>query len=147
MAGVEKTATAKWQGSLTEGSGTFSVESGVIADSPVTWASRTGSADGKTSPEELIAAAHASCYAMAFTHALVSAGTPHESLDVTSKVGFGPKEGGGMKVTHSHLTVRGKVPGMSQEQFQAAATEAEQGCPVSNALRGNIEITVEATLA
>ena len=144
---VEKSASAKWQGTLTEGNGTFSVESGVISDSPLTWASRTGSADGRTSPEELIAAAHASCYAMAFTHALVSAGTPHESLEVTSKVGFGPNPGGGMKVTHSHLTARGKVPGMTQEQFQAAATEAEKGCPVSNALRNNLEITVEATLA
>jgi len=144
---VEKSANAKWQGSLTEGSGTFSVESGVITDSPVTWAVRTGAADGKTSPEELIAAAHSTCYAMAFSHALSSAGTPPESLDVTSKVGFGPKPEGGMKVTPSHLTVKGNVPGMTQEQFQTAATEAEKGCPVSNALRNNIEITVEATLA
>jgi osmotically inducible protein OsmC len=144
---VEKSANAKWTGTLTEGSGTFSVESGVIADSPVSWASRTGAADGKTSPEELIAAAHAACYAMAFSYALGNAGTPADSLDVTSKVGFGPKPGGGMQVTHSHLTVTGKVPGLTQDQFQAAATEAEKGCPVSNALRNNIEITVEATLA
>jgi osmotically inducible protein OsmC len=144
---VEKSATAKWQGTLTEGSGTFSVESGVMTDSPVSWAVRTGDANGKTSPEELIAAAHAACYAMAFTHALVSAGTPHQGLEVSSKVGFGPKpEGGGMKVTHSHLSVRGKVAGMSQEQFQSAAVEAEKGCPVSNALRNNLEITVDATL-
>jgi osmotically inducible protein OsmC len=144
---VEKTANAKWSGTLTEGSGTFSVESGVITDSPVTWAVRTGAADGKTSPEELIAAAHATCYAMAFSYALGNAGTPAESLDVTSKVGFGPKPGGGMQVTHSHLTVTGKVSGLTQEQFQEAATEAEKGCPVSNALRNNLEITVEATLA
>ena len=144
---VEKSANAKWNGTLTEGSGTFSVESGVIADSPLSWASRTGSADGKTSPEELIAAAHAACFAMAFSYALGNAGTPAESLDVTSKVGFGPKPGGGMQVTHSHLTVTGTVPGLTQEQFQAAATEAEKGCPVSNALRNNLEISVEAKLA
>jgi lipoyl-dependent peroxiredoxin len=146
---VEKTANAVWHGTLTEGSGTFSLaDSGAITDAPVSWASRTGDANGKTSPEELIAAAHASCYAMAFTFALQNAGTPHEELHVTAHVGFGPKEGGGgMEVKHSRLKVTGKVPGMSPEQFAQAATEAEKGCPVSNALRGNIEITVEATLA
>jgi osmotically inducible protein OsmC len=143
---VEKSANAVWQGTLAEGSGTFSVDSGVITDSPVSWASRTGDANGKTSPEELIAAAHASCYAMAFSYALGNAGTPAESLDVTSTVGFGPKPEGGMKVTHSHLVVKGKVPGLTQEQFQQAAVDAEKGCPVSNALRGNIEITVEGQL-
>jgi osmotically inducible protein OsmC len=145
---VEKSANAVWHGTLTEGSGTFSLESsGVIKDSPVSWASRTGAADGKTSPEELIAAAHAACYAMAFSYALGNAGTPADSLDVTSNVGFGPKPGGGMQVTHSHLVVNGKVPGLTQEQFQQAAEDAEKGCPVSNALRNNLEITVEATLA
>jgi osmotically inducible protein OsmC len=143
---VEKTANAVWTGTLTEGSGKFSVESGVIANSPVSWASRTGAADGKTSPEELIAAAHASCYAMAFSYALGSAGTPAESLDVTATVGFGPNPGGGMKVTHSHLKVKGKVAGLTQEQFAQAAVDAEKGCPVSNALRNNIDITVEGTL-
>jgi osmotically inducible protein OsmC len=143
---VEKSANAIWHGTLAEGSGTFSTDSGVIKDSPVTWAARTGAADGKTSPEELIAAAHATCYAMAFSYALGNAGTPAESLDVRSNVGFGPKPGGGMQVTHSHLVVEGKVPGLTQEQFQQAATEAEKGCPVSNALRNNLEITVQATL-
>jgi len=144
---VEKSAQAVWKGTLTEGSGTFSVDSGVLSSSPVTWASRTGAADGKTSPEELLAAAHSSCYAMAFSFALGNAGTPAESLEVTSSVGFGPKPGGGMQVTHSHLVVKGKVPGLTQEQFAQAATEAEKGCPISNALRNNIEITVQATLA
>jgi osmotically inducible protein OsmC len=143
---VEKSANAIWHGTLTEGSGTFSTESGVIKDSPITWAARTGAGDGKTSPEELVAAAHASCYSMAFSNVLASAGTPAETLDVTSKVGFGPKPGGGMQVTHSHLTVKGKVPGMTREQFAQLATEAEKGCPISNALRNNLEITVEATL-
>lgn len=144
---VEKSANAVWHGTLTEGSGTFSLESsGVIKDSPVSWAARTGAADGKTSPEELIAAAHAACFAMAFSYALGNAGTPADSLDVTANVGFGPNPGGGMKVTHSHLVVKGKVPGLTQEQFQQAAVDAEKGCPVSNALRNNLEITVEGQL-
>jgi lipoyl-dependent peroxiredoxin len=144
---VEKKATTVWHGGLLEGSGTFSTESGVLKSSPVSWASRTGASAGKTSPEELIAAAHASCYAMAFSFALANAGTPPDELEVTSAVGFGPKPGGGMQVEYSHLTVKGKVPGLDQAAFAAAATEAEKGCPVSNALRTNIEITVEAKLA
>jgi osmotically inducible protein OsmC len=144
---VEKSANAVWHGTLTEGSGSFSTGSGVLKDLPVSWASRTGDANGKTSPEELIAAAHAACYAMAFSYALANGGTPAEELDVTATVGFGPKPGGGMQVTHSHLTVKGEVPGMTQAQFAQAATEAEKGCPVSNALRNNIEITVQGTLA
>jgi osmotically inducible protein OsmC len=145
---VEKSANAVWNGTLTEGSGSFSLSSsGVLTDSPVTWAARTGQPDGKTSPEELIAAAHAACYAMAFSYALQGAGTPAESLDVTAVVGFGPKPEGGMQVTHSHLTVKGVVPGMTAEQFTEAAIKGEQGCPVSNALRGNVEITVTAMLA
>jgi osmotically inducible protein OsmC len=143
---VEKSANAVWHGNLAEGSGEFSTGSGVLSALPVSWASRTGDANGKTSPEELIAAAHASCYAMAFSYALGNAGTPADELDVSATVGFGPKPGGGMQVTHSHLVVKGKVPGLTQEQFAAAATEAEKGCPVSNALRNNIEITVEGTL-
>jgi osmotically inducible protein OsmC len=143
---VEKSANAIWHGTLTEGSGTFSTGSGVFKDLPVSWASRTGDANGKTSPEEMIAAAHAACYAMAFSYALANDGHPAEELDVTANVGFGPKPGGGMQVTHSHLTVKGKVPGLTQEQFAKAATDAEQGCPVSNALRHNIEITVQGTL-
>ena len=144
---AEKTATAKWNGNLTEGSGTFSLESGVIADSPVSWAARTNEARGQTSPEELIAAAHASCYAMAFSNYLNTNHSAPESLEVTSSVGFGPNPAGGMKVTHSKLTVRGSVPGMEDATFKDAATKAEAQCPVSNALRNNIEITVDATLS
>jgi osmotically inducible protein OsmC len=143
---AEKTATATWNGNLTEGSGTFSLESGVIADSPVSWAARTNEARGQTSPEELIAAAHASCYAMAFSNYLNTNHSAPKSLEVTSSVGFGPNPGGGMKVTHSKLTVRGAVPGMDDATFKDAATKAEAQCPVSNALRNNIEITVDASL-
>lgn len=143
---VDKSATAKWNGNLTEGSGTFSVDSGVISASPVSWAARTNEAKGQTSPEELIAAAHASCYAMAFSNYLATNHSAPESLEVTSSVGFGPNPDGGMKVTHSKLTVNGSVPGMDESTFKDAATKAEAQCPVSNALRGNIDITVDASL-
>ena len=103
-------------------------------------------ADGRTSPEELLAAAHSSCYAMAFSHALATAGTPPERLHVTAVVSLNPKEGGGVEVTDSALTVTGVVPGLDQAGFQAAAEEGEQGCPISNAIRGNVAITVTATL-
>jgi osmotically inducible protein OsmC len=144
---AEKSATARWSGTLTEGSGTFSTESGVIKDAAISWASRTNESRGETSPEEMIAASHAACYAMAFSYHLQNNHSPAESLNVTSTVGFGPNPDGGMKVTHSHLKVTGKVAGMDAATFASAAAEAEKGCPISNALRGNIEITVEANLA
>ena len=95
----------------------------------------------------MLAAAHASCYAMAFSNHLATNFSAPESLKVTSTVGFGPKPGGGMQVTHSHLVVTGSVAGMDQATFAKAAQDAEAGCPVSGALRGNLEITVDATLA
>ena len=144
---VEKSATAKWSGSLTEGKGTFSTESGVITNSAVSWAARTNESKKETSPEELIASAHAACYAMAFSNYLTTNHTAPESLEVTSTVGFGPKPEGGMKVTHSHLKVVGSVPGMDAATFTEAAKKAEGECPVSNALRGNLDITVDASLA
>ena len=144
---VEKSATAKWSGSLTEGKGTFSTGSGLAKDSPISWASRTNETRAETSPEELIASAHAACYAMAFSNYLATNHTAPESLEVTSTVGFGPKPEGGMKVTHSHLKVVGSVPGMDAATFADAAKKAEGECPVSNALRGNLDITVDASLA
>ena len=144
---VEKTATAKWNGTLEDGKGTFSTGSGVITDSKVSWASRTNESRNETSPEELIASAHAACYAMAFSHYLATNHSAPDSLEVTSSVGFGPNPKGGMKVTHSHLKVTGRVPGMDAAAFADAARKAEAECPVSNALRGNVEITVEGTLA
>jgi osmotically inducible protein OsmC len=143
---AEREATVVWEGTLTEGKGRFTVGSGAIPEQAVTWKARTEEPDGLTSPEELIAAAHASCYAMALSYALQNAGHPAERLTVTAQVGFGPRPGGGMKVTHSHLQVRGKVPGLDQQRFAELAREGEQGCPVSNALRNNVEITLEATL-
>ena len=144
---AERRADAIWEGDLLSGSGTItSVTSGVIGDLPVSWAARTEQPGGKTSPEELLAAAHAACYAMAFSNTLARDGTPPERLQVSANVGFHPKPGGGFEVTFSHLTVRGRVAGMDQAAFEAAARKGEQGCPISNALRNNVEITVDATL-
>ena len=140
---AERTASTTWEGDLPKGRGTVTVKSGAIGDFPVTWASRTERSDGKTSPEELIAAAHSSCFSMALSNALSEGGNPPESLDVTSTVTFDFGQG---KVTESRLTVRGRVPGLDEAGFQGAVRAAEQGCPVSNALRGNLEIPVDATL-
>jgi osmotically inducible protein OsmC len=143
MATAERTASTVWEGDLPKGRGTVSVTSGAIGDFPVTWASRTERSEGKTSPEELIAAAHSSCFSMALSNVLAEAGHPPESLDVTSTVTF---DSGQVKVTESRITVRGSVPGMDDAAFQEAVRNAEQGCPVSNALRGNLEMPVDATL-
>jgi osmotically inducible protein OsmC len=142
-----KRATATWSGNLTEGSGTVSTDSGVLKDQEMTWKARADEGNPKSSPEELIAAAHATCYAMAFSNELSSAGFVPDRLDVSSTVSFGPKQGGGVKVHSSALTVEGKVPGISAEQFQQIAEGAKTGCPVSAALAGNVEITLEAKLA
>jgi osmotically inducible protein OsmC len=143
MATAERTASTVWEGDLPKGRGTVSVTSGAIGDFPVTWASRTERSEGKTSPEELIAAAHSSCFSMALSNVLAEAGHPPESLDVTSTVTFDSGQG---NVTESRITVRGSVPGMDDAAFQDAVRNAEQGCPVSNALRGNLEMPVDATL-
>jgi osmotically inducible protein OsmC len=138
---AERTASTTWEGDLPKGRGTVTVNSGAMGDFPVTWASRTERSEGKTSPEELIAAAHSSCFSMALSNVLAEGGHPAESLDVTSTVVFDPP-----KVTESRITVRGRVPGIDGAAFQDAVRAAEQGCPVSNALRGNVEMTVDATL-
>lgn len=143
---AEKTASAVWNGALTDGSGEVSTASGVLNHAGLSWQVRTTDTNEATSPEELIAAAHAACYAMAFSHYLANAGTPSERLDVTCTVGFGPNPGGGMKITHSKLSVQGKVPGLDQAAFAKAADDAEKSCPVSNALRNNVEISVDAKL-
>jgi osmotically inducible protein OsmC len=145
MAAVRR-AEVSWSGDLATGSGTVSaVSSGAFADLPVSWAARTESSGGKTSPEELVAAAHASCYAMAFSADLGRAGTPPEHLAVSAEVTFDKLEGG-WKVVSSALTVRGRVSGISADDFQAAAEAAKDGCPISGALKGNVALSVEATL-
>ena len=143
MAMAERTASTAWDGDLAHGSGTVTGTSGAF-ELPVTWASRTQRSEGKTSPEELIAAAHAACYSMALSHGLGEAGTPPEHLDVSSKVTLDLVEGA-PTVTMSELTVRGRVTGIDQATFEQAAFDAGRNCPVSRALSG-IEITVDATL-
>lgn len=146
MAKAERRAEVTWQGNLVQGSGKIvSVSSGAIGELPITWASRTESPNGKTSPEELIAAAHAGCYAMAFSNALAQAGTPAQQLFVTAVCTFESVKGG-FKITTMDLDVRGKVPGLDEAGFEEAARKGEQGCPVSNALRNNVEIRLKAQL-
>jgi osmotically inducible protein OsmC len=148
MAQAERRADVVWEGNLLQGSGTVtSVTSGAFGGLPVSWPARTEQHGGKTSPEELLAAAHAACYAMAFSHALAQGGNPPERLQVSATVGFDPKPGGGgFYVSGSKLAVRGRVPGMDQAAFEAAARQGEQGCPISNAIRNNVPIDLEATL-
>jgi osmotically inducible protein OsmC len=146
MAKAERQATVQWEGNLIQGSGKIvSVGSGAIAELPITWASRTERSDGKTSPEELIAAAHAGCYAMAFSHTLAQAGTPAKKLSVSAISTFEQVDGK-FKITTINLDVRGIVPGLNQAGFEKAAQQAEQSCPVSNALRNNVQIRVNAHL-
>ena len=145
MAAVRK-AEATWEGGLADGKGVVSAATGgIFSDVPVTWASRTEAPDGRTSPEELIAAAHAACYAMAFSHGLGSVGTPPQKLEVSAAVTF-DKVGDGWGIVSSALTVRGTVAGIDTASFQKAAEAAKDGCPVSQALKGNVELSVEATL-
>ena len=139
---TESSATTTWHGSLTKGSGTTSPASGAFPDVEVSWASRTERAAGKTSPEELLAAAHASCYCMGLSHELSEAGNVPDSLEATATVAFVPGEG----VKSSHIVVSGQVPGIDQAAFEAAAKSAGENCPISGALKGNIDITVDATL-
>ena len=145
MAAIRR-AEVSWSGNLATGSGTVSAKSSGAFDAlPVSWAARTESSDGKTSPEELVAAAHASCFAMAFSADLGRAGTPPERLEVSADVTFDKLEAG-WRVVSSALTVRGVVPGMSAEDFIAAAEAAKDGCPISQALKGNVELSVDAAL-
>jgi lipoyl-dependent peroxiredoxin len=140
---TERTANVAWEGSLMEGSGTITkTGSGALPELSVTWASRAETPEGRTSPEELIAAAHAACFAMALSHALAEAGNPPERLDTSATVTFVPGTG----ITKAALTVTGRVPGIDEQAFHEAAEGAKDGCPVSGALQGNVELTVHARL-
>ncbi len=143
MATAERRAEVVWEGNLARGNGSFTVGSGAMGEQSVTWASRTERSDGKTSPEELIAAAHASCFAMALSNVLDEGGTPPERLQINAVCTFDVENG---KVSSVDLDIRGRVPGLDAEGFQSAVEQADQGCPVSNALRGNVEIRVNASL-
>lgn len=135
-------ATAIWEGNLAQGHGTVSTASGVLKAASVSWAARTEPSQDTTSPEELLAAAHASCYCMALSHTLTERGNPPERLNASAVVTF-DRADGGWKVTTSKLSVTGVVPGISQAQFSEAAQAAAQGCPVSKALAG-VEISLES---
>jgi osmotically inducible protein OsmC len=145
MATAERQARIAWEGPLQAGSGELEFVSSGIGRYPVTWASRVQRPDGKTSPEELLAASHAACYAMAL-NATLGRGNPPQRLDVTATVSLDRKEGGGFQVTSSTLEATGVVPGLDQARFQEVAEQAEQACPISNALRNNVRIMVKATL-
>ncbi|MFF7403262.1 OsmC family protein [Streptomyces murinus] len=137
-----RTAHTKWEGNLLEGKGVVSFDSSGIGAQPVSWPSRAEQANGKTSPEELIAAAHSSCFSMALAHGLAGAGNPPTRLETKADVTFQPGTG----ITGIHLTVRGEVPGLDEQGFQSAAEDAKKNCPVSQALTGTT-ITLTAELA
>jgi osmotically inducible protein OsmC len=141
---TDRKAQVVWQGDLLHGSGTIEqVTSGAFGPLDVSWASRSEEPNGRTSPEELIAAAWASCFSMALSNGLAQAGNPPEKLETSATVTFQPGEG----ITRGALTVRGTVPGMDEAAFREAAEDAKQNCPVSKALAGIPDVSVEASLA
>ena len=141
-----RTADVTWNGDLLTGAGTIDyVSSGVFSRMPVSWAARTGPHNGKTSPEELLAAAHASCFSMAFSARLAKNGTPATTLKVNVQVTF-DNASGGWKVATSKITVVGDVPGIDLEAFRTIAEDAKENCPISIALKGNVELMVDVSL-
>ena len=145
MAKAERRAEVTWQGNLMKGSGTFDLaSSGTMTGAQVTFARRIGNPEGSTSPEELIAAAHASCYAMALSNTLGEQGNDPEELNISATCTLDTDS---LKITTMVLDIRGNVPGVDVEGFRSAADQAEQICPVSNALRGNVDIQLNTSLA
>jgi len=141
---MQSRATAQWEGDLLSGSGKTSAASGVFKDAGLTWKARTEGLSGKTTPEELLAASHASCFSMALSHGLAQGGHPARRLETSCVVEFGPKAGGGFEVKSSALEVKGWVPGLDQAAFEKAAEAAKNGCPISSALK--IAMSVKAAL-
>ena len=137
-----RTSKTHWEGSLMEGAGRVSLESSGLGSFDVSWPARTEEANGRTSPEELIAAAHSACFSMALSNVLAKAGTPPQGLDTQADVTFQPGTG----ITGVHLTVVGSVDGIDADGFAAAAEDAKKNCPVSQALTGTT-ITLDASLA
>jgi lipoyl-dependent peroxiredoxin len=137
-----RNASTHWEGTLFEGAGQVTLQSSGIGTYDVTWASRAEDANGRTSPEELIAAAHSSCFSMALSNGLAKAGTPATTLDTSAEVDFVPGTG----ITEIRLSVRGAVDGMSNDDFVAAAEDAKTNCPVSQALQ-TVPIKLDAALA
>lgn len=145
---MKRKANAIWNGSLTAGSGKFSTQSGAMKDLPISFKARFEDEEGKsgTNPEELIAAAHASCIAMQLAHLLAENGTPPESLDSKVEIDLQPAQGGGFEIRSSAITMIGKVPGLDENKFKEIAAKAKEICPVSKAL-GAIDITLDARFA
>ena len=143
---AKRRADVTWEGDLPSGRGVVTATtSGTVKDLNVSWASRTEGPDSRTSPEELLAAAHAACFCMGLSAALGRAGTPPEKLDASATVTF-DRVGDGFKVVSSALEVRGRVPGIDQAAFEKAAEGAKNNCPISKAITGNVELSVKATL-
>lgn len=144
---MNRHATAVWKGSLTEGTGTLDSQSGAFKGQPYSFKGRFQGESGQsgTNPEELIAAAHAGCFAMQLSHFLAENGTPAESLEAKAVVTFGPAQGGGFEITQSALSLVGTVPGIDEPTFGELAEKAKAGCPISKAL-GAITITLDARL-
>jgi len=145
MALKENRAEVTWNGNLTEGSGRLNVASGAFPEQTVTFGARTEGREKQTNPEELIAGAHAICYAMVLANMLNQNGTPPKELQVTARSAL-DRVDSGLKITDMKLAVRGDVPGLEQADFERIAREGEAKCPVSNALRGNVNIEVQAEL-
>lgn len=143
---TERRAHTTWEGDLAKGSGTFTVGSGAMGPQPVSWAARTEEPGGKTSPEELIAAAFSSCFSMALSGALAKAGTPPTRLETDAVANFDETDAG-FRMTKIDVRVRGTVDGIDEEAFRSAAEGAKENCPVSQALKGNVEFTLDAALA
>ena len=143
MTVAERRAEIVWEGNLPQGSGKFTVGSGAMGEMPVTWTSRTERSDGMTSPEELIAAAHGSCFAMALSNVLDEGGTPPERLEISTVCTFDVDN---VEVSSVDLDIWGRVPDLDAEGFRNAVEQANEGCPVSNALRGNVDIRLKASL-
>lgn len=141
---TDRNATTQWAGDLKSGSGSVTLDSSGAGEFPVTWASRAENPDGRTSPEELIGAAHSACYSMQLSGLLTAAGTPPESIETEAQVSFGPR-GDGFAITGIELTVRARVPGLDEDKFQQTARRAKEICPVSVALAGTA-ISLQATL-
>jgi osmotically inducible protein OsmC len=143
---AERSAHTTWEGDLAGGSGTFTVGTGSLGPQQVSWPARTEDPGGKTSPEELIAAALASCFSMALSGGLAKAGTPPTRLETDAVATF-DKTDAGFRITKIAVKVRGEVEGADEETFRAAAEDAKQNCPVSQALKNNVELTLDASLA
>ncbi|MGH8908358.1 MAG: OsmC family peroxiredoxin [Egibacteraceae bacterium] len=143
---TQRRASATWEGGLVDGKGSTTLESSGLGSFDVSWPARTERPAGLTSPEELVAAAHAACYSMALSHVIGESGGTPQRLDTSATVTFGPVKGG-FAVTRVDLVVRGQVEGMDDDAFLAAANAAKDGCPISKLLKGNTEITLDAALA